>query len=119
MKAARNFGIIAVVALAIVVLPGGGDSLEVVVTTLSIIFFTLIALLGYRLYREHRFLLLESLSDQQRLVLYGSVGGALLTFAATRRLFDAGGGGLLLWTALLGACSYGVVWVFLQTRKYE
>ena len=118
MKTAAKFGLIALIALVLVVLPGGGSALDVAITLLTIAFFAAIAMFGYRLYREHRFEL-ETLSDAQRLVLYGSVGLAFLTFTATNRLFDSGGLGVLAWLALLGLCSYGVFWVWTQYRSYE
>jgi len=114
---ARNLAIVALVALAIVLIPGGGNGLDVMLTVLSLAFFTAIALLGVRLYRQYGFTL-DSLTDRQRLVLYGAVGLAFLTFTATERLFDVGGAGVLAWLALLGACSFGVFWVFTQARQY-
>ena len=117
MVLARNFAIVALVALAIVLIPGGGNGLDVMLTVLSLAFFTAIALLGVRLYRQYGFTL-DSLTDRQRLVLYGAVGLAFLTFTATERLFDIGGAGVLAWLALLGACSFGVFWVFTQARQY-
>jgi hypothetical protein len=114
---ARNLAIVALIALAIVLIPGGGSGLDVVLTVLSIAFFVAIALLAARMYREHR-LSLDALTDRQRLVLYGSIGLAFLTFAATQRLFDAGGVGVLGWLALLAACSFGVFWVYTQARQY-
>ena len=117
MVLARNLAIVALVALALVLIPGGGNGLDVTLTVLSLAFFTAIALLGVRLYRQNRFTL-DSLTDRQRLVLYGAVGLAFLTFTATERLFDVGGAGVLAWLALLGACSFGVFWVFTQSRQY-
>ena len=117
MNIAGKFGIVALVALVLTVLPGGGPALEVILTLLTIAFFTAIAVLGYRLYRQFSFEL-DSLSDRQRLVLYGAVGGAFLTFCATSRLFDTGGAGVFAWLALLGLCSYGVYWVWTQYREY-
>ena len=117
MVLARNFAIVALVALALVLIPGGGNGLDVALTVLSLAFFTAIALLGVRLYRQNRFTL-DSLTDRQRLVLYGSVALAFLTFTATERLFDIGGAGVLAWLALLGVCSFGVFWVFTQARQY-
>ena len=118
MVFARNFAIIALVALAITAAPGGGPTLDVALALLTVAFFTAIALLGYRLYREHRFTL-DSLEPRERLVLYASIGLAFLTFAATQRLFSAGGIGVLGWLLLLGAASYGVFWVFQQSRRYD
>jgi hypothetical protein len=117
MQFAWKFGVVALIALVLVVLPGGGSALDVALTLLTIAFFTAIAMLGYRLYREHRFEL-DSLEPRQRLVLYASVGLALLTVTATNRLFDEGGIGVLAWLALLGLCSYGVFWVYTQYRRY-
>lgn len=118
MRAARNFAILALIALAIVVVPGGGPTLSVITTLLSIAFFVAIALFGYRLYRENSFTL-DSLSERQRFVLYASVGLAFLNFTATSRLFHAGGLGVLAWLVLLGIASYGVMWVFLSYRRYN
>jgi uncharacterized protein involved in cysteine biosynthesis len=117
VRTALNFAIIALVALGLFLLPGGGSALNVVLTLLTIGFFVAIALLGYRLYRQYRFEI-ESLETVQRLVLYSAVGVAFLTFTATNRLFDLGGVGVLAWLALLGAASYGVFWVFTRYRRY-
>jgi hypothetical protein len=118
VKAARNLAIIAVLALAVVALPGGGAAADVVVTLISVAFFAAIALFGYRMYREHHFTL-DSLAPRERWVLYGSIGLAFLTFAGTKRLFDAGGAGAIGWILLLCLASYGVFWVFQQSRRYE
>ena|SRR5215213_5350740 len=117
MKLAIYWAIIALVALAIVVLPGGGPALNVVMTLLSIAFFAAIAMFAYRLYHDQRFTI-DALSDRQRLVLYASIGVAILNFTATSRLFDAGGVGVLTWLILLGLCSYGVMWVYVSYRRY-
>ena len=116
MRTALKFGVVALIALVFVVVPGGDPALDVVLTLLTIAFFTAIALLGFRLYREHRFAL-DSLEDRHRLVLYSSAGLAFLTFAATPRLSALGGVGWLAWLALLGVASYGVFWVFMRARR--
>ncbi len=118
MSTAAKFGVVALIALGLFLLPGGGDALDIVITLLTIGFFLAIAVLGYRLFRQYRFEI-ESLPDRQRLVFYGSIGLAFLTFTATNRLFDAGGLGVLAWLALLGICSYGVFWVWVQYRSYD
>jgi drug/metabolite transporter (DMT)-like permease len=118
-RQAINFLVLALVALGFAVLPGGGATLGVLLTLLGIVFFTAIAILGYRLYREHRFTL-DSLGERERLVLYASVGLAFMTFVASRRLFDLSGGlGVLIFLALLGLASYGVFWVFQRSRRYD
>ena len=118
MQLAWKFGVIALVALALTVLPGGGSALDVALTLLSIAFFVAIGFLVFRLYRQYRFEL-DTLDDRTRLVLYGSVGLALLTFTATSRLFDTGGFGALTWLVLLGLASYGVYWVWMRYRSFE
>ena len=117
MQFAWKFGLVALVALALMVLPGGGSALDVALTLLTIFFFAAIALLAYRLFREHSFEL-ESLEPSQRLVLYASLGLALLTFTATNRLFSQGGAGILVWLALLALCSYGLFWVWTKYRQF-
>jgi hypothetical protein len=115
---AWKFGVIAFIALGLVLLPGGGNALDVVLTLLTIAFFTVIALLVYRLYRQYR-MEVDSLDDTLRLALYGSLGLAVLTFTATDRLFDAGGAGVLVWFALLALASYGLFWVWMRYRRYQ
>ena len=112
-----KFGIVALIALVLFLIPGGGSLLDVLLTALSIAFFTAIALLAARLYREHSFTI-ESLSDRQRQALYGSIGLALLTFAATRRMFEEGGLGVIAWLALLGIASYGLYWTWKTSQEY-
>ena len=51
-------------------------------------------------------------------MLYGSIGLAILTFAASSRLLN-GGAVILVWLALLGLASYGVFWVFQRYRSYD
>jgi drug/metabolite transporter (DMT)-like permease len=118
-RQAVNFAVLLLVALGFSVLPGGNATLNVVLTLLGIVFFAAIALLGYRLYREHRFTL-DSLAERERIVLYASVALAFLTFVASKRLFNTSGGlGVLIFLALLALASYGVFWVFQRSRRYD
>ena len=117
MQFAWKLGVVMLVALVIVVLPGGGNVLDVLLTLLSIIFLAAIAFLGYRLFRQYRFDI-ETLEPNVRLTMYGSMGLAVITFVATNRLFDAGGLGVLLWFALLALCSYGLYWTWTRYRSY-
>ncbi len=112
-----KFAIVALVALVLTLLPGGRETVNALLTVLSIAFFVAIALLGARLFRQNR-TTIESLEPRQRFVLYSSVGLALLTFTATNRLFDQGGFGVLIWLALLGLATYGIYWVWTQYRKF-
>ena len=118
MQFAWKFGIVALVALALVVLPGGGNALDVLLTALTIVFFASIALLVARMHRQYR-LDIESLDTNIRLALYGSLAIVALTFLATDRLFDAGGAGVLLWFALLALASYALFGAWTRYRRYE
>ena len=118
MQLAWKFGVIAAVALVLVVLPGGGNALDVLLTALTIVFFASIAILVARLYRQYR-LDIESLDPNVRMALYGSLAIAVLTFLASDRLFNVGGAGVLLWFALLAVASYGLFWAWTRYRRYE
>ena len=118
MQFAWKFGVIALIALGLVVLPGGGSALDVVLTLLTVAFFAAIAALGYRMYHQYQ-VDLQTLEPSTRVGLYGSLGLALLTFTATDRLFQAGGAGILVWFALLALASYGLFWVWNRYRRYE
>jgi len=112
-----EFLAVLLIALLFTAAPGGDSTLQVILAILSLGFFVAIALLGFRLYRENRFTL-DSLTDVQRVVLYSCVGGAFLVFAAAERMFDWGGGGVVIWIGLLGLCSYGIFWVWQSSRDY-
>ena len=118
MQLAWKFGVVALVALVLVALPGGGNALDVLLTALTITFFGAIALLVARMYRQYR-LDIETLDPNVRLALFGSLAIAVLTFTATDRLFDSGGGGVLLWFALLAVASYGLFFAWSRYRRYE
>lgn len=117
MQFAWKLGVVALVALVLAVLPGGGAALDVALALLGIVFLAAIAFLGYRLYRQYQFEL-DSLEPNSRLALYGSIGLAVLTVVGTDRLFDVGGAGIIAWFALLALCSYGIYWVWVQYRSY-
>jgi hypothetical protein len=118
LRKSINVAIVFVLALAFTVLPGGGPALNVALTLLTIAFFAAIAFLGYRLYREYGFTL-DSLEQNERLVLYSSIALAFFVFAATQRLFDYGGAGVIVWIGLLALASYGVFWVYMHSRRYD
>jgi drug/metabolite transporter (DMT)-like permease len=118
VQLAWKFGLIALIALVLVALPGGGGALRVVLSAITIAFFAAIALLVARVYRQYR-LDIETLDSNIRLALYGSLAIAVLTFTGTDRLFDAGGAGVLVWFALLALASYGLFFAWTRYRRYE
>ena len=118
MQTAWKFGLIALVALALAVLPGGGNPLDVVLTALTIAFFVAIALLVARMYRQYR-LDIETLDAPSGSSSTARSAIAVLTFTATDRLFDSGGAGVLAWFALLALASYGLFWAWTHYRRYQ
>lgn len=117
VRNARNIAIIALIALVVATAPGGGAALNEALTILGIVFFAVLGLFGYRLYREHR-MTLDGLPDLDRLVLYSAIGVAVLTFAAWGRLRAAGAGGILGGIALFVLCSLAGYWVYTRARRY-
>ena len=113
----RNAAIVLVLAVAVWKLPGGGTAASVISNVLGLIFAGGRVFLGYRLYMEHRSSLFL-LEDKTRALLYGC--GVLLAFAliATRKLWDQGGIGALIWLGLIGAAAYGFVTVYRTSREY-
>ena len=117
MQFAWKFGVVMLLALVLVVLPGGGNALDVVLMLLTVTFLAAIAFLGYRLYRQYR-IDIDGLEPKVRLALYGSIGLAILTFVGTDRIFDVGGLAILAWFALIALCSYGLYWTWTRYRSY-
>jgi hypothetical protein len=114
---ARNFGILILIAVAVWQLPGGGTATATVNNILGLIFAGGLVFFGYRMYMEHRTTLFM-LEDKVRALLYGSLVMLALALIGTRRFFDEGGVGVLVWLALIGAGVYGCVTVFRAAREY-
>jgi hypothetical protein len=117
MKVARNVAIIAVVALAVVALPGGGGAAQAALAAISLGFFAAIGLLANRLYVENR-LTLWSLTLAHRSLLYGAIGVGFATLVATPRLWGAGVG-TVVWLALIAGAVMTVSWVWRESRRYS
>ena len=113
----RNVLIVAGLAAAVVVLPGGGDSAQFVAAVLTIGISVAFVLIGARLYREYR-VEIYSLGDTHRGLLYGAVAVAVLAMAARVRLWETGAG-VLLWLMLVGGASFAVMQVYRRYRAYE
>jgi hypothetical protein len=112
----RNIAIVLAIALAVLVLPGGGDAADLVAAILGLIFAAGIALFVGKLYRENR-IGIFALGDRHRALLYGSLAVAAATVTASSRLWESGVG-TFLWFALVGGASYGLVVVVQHARRY-
>jgi hypothetical protein len=117
VQLARNIAIIALVALAIVVLPGGGTAADTVVAVISLAFLAAIASFGWRLYKENQFTLM-SLTDTHRALLYGGIALAFAALVATPRLWGNGAGSFI-WLAMLALAGASLYYVWNESRRYR
>ena len=113
----RNVAIVVLLAVVVWQVPGGDRAGSTVANVLSIIFIGGILFLGYRLYMENRGTIF-GLEERQRGVLYAGAALIAITLVATRRMWDAGGIGALLWLMMLGAGVYAIVGVWRAYREY-
>ncbi len=115
-KTARNVAIVALIAAAVFVLPGGGRAANTFEGVLVVGFGVGIAYLGLRLYRENR-IALHSLGDRHRGLLYGAIALVLFLIMARARMWDTGLGELL-WFTLAGGVVYALLAVYRHWRAY-
>jgi hypothetical protein len=114
---ARNVAIIVVVALAVVVLPGGGNAANLLLGVISLAFLAAMAWFAARLYRENQFTL-AALSTNHRALLYGAVAAAFAALTGTNRMLNTGIG-TVLWIAMLGGAAGAAYYVWTESRRYS
>ncbi len=117
LETARNIAIVVLLGLVVWLLPGGGEGAAFINQLLGAIFIVLIALGCGILYRRFRGEIF-SLGDTWRFALYAAVGIAVVTVAASRRLFETGAGAVL-WFALIAGASYTLYLVWQRHRSYS
>ena len=117
MKTFRNVGIIVLLALVVWLLPHGATGAQTVSNLLSVLFLAGLAFFAYRMYMENRTALFD-LPERSRVILYGSVALLLITLTATSRMWNASGGFILLWFALVGVAVYGFATGLRSYREY-
>jgi low temperature requirement protein LtrA len=116
VKHVRNFGIVALLALGVYALPGGGTAALLFRAVLFVIITLGIGLLGARYYRDHR-MDVYTLGDRWRLIAYVALGVIVLALAGSPKLFDTGPG-TLLWLVLIGGSGYALFRVWRHSREY-
>ena len=112
----RNAAIVAVLALGVYALPGGGTAADFFAALLFVLLTVGLGLFAGRLYLEHR-VGIFSLGDRYRALLYGAFGVAVWTLAAGQKLF-ASNGGTVLWFVLMGGAGYALYLVYRHAREY-
>jgi hypothetical protein len=117
-RTVRNFAIVAIIAAAVFLLPGGGQAASTFEAILLIGFGVGFAYLGLRLYREYR-VTLHGLGERHRTILYGSLALAGFLIAAyTRMVHESRTIFGVLWFALLLLVLYGLLVVYRHWRSY-
>jgi len=116
-KHLRNITIIVLLAVVVWQVPGGDRAGSTIANIISIIFVGGLLFFGYRLYMENRETIF-GLEERQRGVLYAGAALIAITLVATRRMWDAGGIGAIVWLMMLGAGVYAIVGVWRAYREY-
>ncbi len=116
MRAIRNVAIIALLALPIAFLPGGGNAARAIVAALTLVFLATLGFAARQLYRENR-LTVDTLPDRDRAVLLGAVGALALMIAGADELLGGGGGGAVLWVTIVACSVVAIAGVWMHARS--
>jgi TRAP-type C4-dicarboxylate transport system permease small subunit len=116
-KHLRNIAIIVLLAVVVWLVPGGDAASLTVSNVLGVVFIGGLLFFGYRLYMENRDTIL-GLEERQRGILYASLALGTITLVATRRLWDEGGLGAVIWMVFIGLAVWGLFSVWQAYRQY-
>lgn len=111
MRIARNVAIILLLALGLTVLPAGGNVAEAVLVALSVLFAVAIGGLLVRLWGQTG-LQRDTLTDRQRVLIYGPAGAIALMIAGADEML-ATGAGTAAWIVILA----GSGWLIYNTWR--
>ena len=116
MRVARNIAIIALLAVPIAFVPGGGEVADAIFVALTLGFLAGIAAMAYAFFRQNQ-MTLSALQDSRRALLYGAIGGLALLIAAQDELLDWTGG-FVIWIGLVVACGFLVFAVWREANTF-
>jgi O-antigen ligase len=117
MRALRNIAIIALLAVPVAFLPGGGRAAQTVITALTMVFLATLVVAVREVYRANR-LTVDTLPDDQRAVLLGSVGVIVLMVAGADEMLGGGGIGAVLWVTLVACAVIAIISVWNRAHTY-
>jgi len=117
MRTVRNIAIIALLAVPVAFLPGGGRAAQTVITALTMAFLATLAFAVWEVYRANR-LTIDTLPDDQRGLLLGSVGVIVLMVAGADEMLGGGGLGAVLWVTLVACAVIAIVGVWTRAHTY-
>jgi len=115
-RTAGNVAIVALIAAAVFLLPGGGRAASTFEGVLLIGFGVGFGYLGLRMYREYR-VTLHGLGDRHRAALYGSLATVAFVVIGQKRMWDTSLGELA-WFVLVALAVYGLLVVYRRWRSY-
>jgi hypothetical protein len=116
MLLARNLAILAVIALALTVLPGADEATDAVLTAIQMLFLASLAYFVWRAYKE-RPMMLDSLSEGWRAAQWGALGVLAFIVAGTDEMFSSGAG-TLLWIAMVVGSVFTLVRAYQESQTY-
>ncbi len=117
MRTLRNIAIIALLGALVAFLPGGGRAADTVITALTMVFLATLVVAAWGVYRANR-LTFDTLPDDQRAVLLGSVGVIVLMVAGADEMLGGGGGGAVLWVTLVACAVIAIISVWNRAHTY-
>jgi O-antigen ligase len=117
VRTLRNIAIIALVALLVAFLPGGGQAAQAAITVLMMAFLATLGFAARQVYRENR-LTFDTLPDDQRAVLLGSLGVIVLMVAGADEMLGGGGFGAVLWVTLIACAVLAIIGVWTRSHSY-
>lgn len=115
MRALRNAAIIALLALVVAAVPGGGNLADGIIAVLMVAFLAVIGAAGFLLYRQNRLAYL-TLDERRRGMLLAAIGAIVLMIAGADELLDSGAG-TLVWIGVLGLAIFAIVSVVQSARE--
>jgi hypothetical protein len=117
VRTVRNIAIIALLAVPVAFVPGGGQAARAVFTALMLAFLAILGFGVWQIYRENR-LTFDTLPDDQRAVLLGSVGLIVLMIAGADEMLGGGGFGAVLWVMLVACAAIAIIGVWTRAHSY-
>ena len=117
LRTLRNIAIVALLAVPVAFVPGGGNAADAVLVALGMAFLASLAVAARQIYRENR-LTFDSLPNDQRGVLFGAVGVIVLMIAGAGNLLGGGGLGAVIWVTLMACAVIAIIGVWMRAHSY-
>jgi hypothetical protein len=100
-----------------VAVPGGGDTAELILAIVSLLFLAAIGAAAFRLYKANQ-LTLWSMTLEHRTALYGAIAVAFMALVGTSKLWQTGVG-TIVWVAMLVGAGFTLFTVWNESRRYR